>query len=1200
MVSWNNIFTLALGLIGSARAYTNPIRNPGGGDPQITYTGGYYYLISTEWTNLQLSRATTIEGLKTATPKVIYTDSDPSRSSNVWAPELHYLGGKWYIYYTAGKSEDLTGQRSHVIKGGATPWDSWSYGAKLSDDWGIDGTILRTNQFGNYFVYSCMTGVQYQSTCIRKLGSDFLSVGALSIISQPDQSWEKSGTPVQEGPNALYFGGKTYISYSANYCWTPDYCVALLEWDGKTDPAKASAWKKSNGCVLKSANGSYGTGHNSFFQSPDGKQTFITFHATSNKNGACDDTRYAMTQPLTANADGTPNFGSVQPFSHQFAEPSSALHAIAVKMEVNYTAITDYYMIRCFSGGNFYVCKKPSTSSEFVGCCDSDPCADGSGICPQTDLRPMSYSPGRTAYKLGLECGALHNASFYRCDLSMPHFLGCCGVDPCARGCPQSQLIPAQLPALEGWRKLFLEPYRVQNNTASDLRPGVEVNSTFEAPDFSNINWDRGKHEVGPATVIGLCAGFLAASLLVLGLIRHYWYRPSSTSPKHEQADTAHAPFLAHDSSDDVAYSQMEETIPHTRIRDNWHGGPKTLEHLDVPTVFGWIFSVLLTFTPLCFIALAITAIRLDNQPHSDYGKTVLQLTVLSPSLYPILFAALVGRFYRVFGRWCLESRGGVNLPVLEQLIGSQNLATAIERIFVIRTNAVIGIIILTSWLLSPLGGQSSSRLLQDAKFDLVSNGTVYYADPAYQVSHSRWIDYRHSVGATYAASLLSSSKQKASPRDIWGLPKIPQLSQDRLDNGSYDLYDVKKSDLVSGKASYASLLGIKIQGLVRPNEPTKFNFTISTSYFHVDCDFVDSFDPLRGKLTQNQTNIVDLFYKYPSFSAFNILPQSWFNADGEEDDINSPYQFIYVKQMRGSQLYVVKCATHEIKVETTIHCGPGDPATTCEPRQQRRLSTENQTGTSLFPPSVTRSDLRLKELSYALYAWAQASGDKDGVQPSPSEMYLMKDENPYEFTSQLPWTKEDLAKFPYVFSRRMTTAFNTYWDAGLNPGGHTNVSYSTIPLHNMNGLETGQTYKDSFMNTTMGTRITTIDVYSAQRIWVGLLLFTTMVLQILAICGLIIEILIQGPDVLGFASTLTRDNPFVPLPAGGSHLDGPERARCLKNMRLELVDVRPEDETGYLAVRAVSSAKGQDTSVIEGSVKSRKWVHLNRRRLYE
>lgn len=117
MVSWN-LFTLALGLFGSAQAFTNPIRNPGGGDPQVTYFDGYYYLISTEWTNLQLSRAKTIEGLKTATPKVIYTDSNASRCCNVWAPEIHYFDGKWYLYYTAGLAGDnLTGQRSHVLKG---------------------------------------------------------------------------------------------------------------------------------------------------------------------------------------------------------------------------------------------------------------------------------------------------------------------------------------------------------------------------------------------------------------------------------------------------------------------------------------------------------------------------------------------------------------------------------------------------------------------------------------------------------------------------------------------------------------------------------------------------------------------------------------------------------------------------------------------------------------------------------------------------------------------------------------------------------------------------------------------------------------------------------------------------------------------------------------------------------------------------
>ena len=48
-----------------------------------------------------------------------------------------------------------------------------------------------------------MTGVPNQSTCVRKLGADYISVGSeLSIISQPDQPWERSEVPVQEGAAA--------------------------------------------------------------------------------------------------------------------------------------------------------------------------------------------------------------------------------------------------------------------------------------------------------------------------------------------------------------------------------------------------------------------------------------------------------------------------------------------------------------------------------------------------------------------------------------------------------------------------------------------------------------------------------------------------------------------------------------------------------------------------------------------------------------------------------------------------------------------------------------------------------------------------------------------------------------------------------------------------------------------------------------
>lgn len=111
------LLSLFLCLFNLSDAYTNPIRSPGGSDPHLVYTGGYYYLLTTSWSDVQISRATSIEGLKTATKKVVYSTSTASRCCNVWAPEVHYLGGAWYIYYTAGTSANLDGQRLHVLKG---------------------------------------------------------------------------------------------------------------------------------------------------------------------------------------------------------------------------------------------------------------------------------------------------------------------------------------------------------------------------------------------------------------------------------------------------------------------------------------------------------------------------------------------------------------------------------------------------------------------------------------------------------------------------------------------------------------------------------------------------------------------------------------------------------------------------------------------------------------------------------------------------------------------------------------------------------------------------------------------------------------------------------------------------------------------------------------------------------------------------
>lgn len=104
-------------MLGAAATYSNPLKQPNGGDPSIVYHGGYYYIMTTTWTDLQITRATTLEGLKQGETKMIWKDDNPDRCCNVWAPEMHLMDGIWYVYYSAGNGQNLDGQRSQVLQG---------------------------------------------------------------------------------------------------------------------------------------------------------------------------------------------------------------------------------------------------------------------------------------------------------------------------------------------------------------------------------------------------------------------------------------------------------------------------------------------------------------------------------------------------------------------------------------------------------------------------------------------------------------------------------------------------------------------------------------------------------------------------------------------------------------------------------------------------------------------------------------------------------------------------------------------------------------------------------------------------------------------------------------------------------------------------------------------------------------------------
>jgi GH43 family beta-xylosidase len=292
----------------------NPIRS-NGADPWIEYWDGYYYMSTTTWdSTVIMRRATTLAGLKTAADTVVWNDAgNTARCCSHWAPEFHRIGGVWYLMYTSGNSQtNFDGQRLHVLRStGSTPMGPYEFmGTPLPNQWNIDGTYLEVNG-GLYLMWSEWVGTN-QSIRIAAMSNPWTVTGTQVTIATPTLAWERVGANVNEAPVVLQHGGRTFVTYSASSCTTDDYKLGLLELTG-SNPLATSSWTKRSTPVFQQTAGSYGTGHNGFFTSPDGSQHWLVYHANPQAGQGCGSNRETRVQPFTFNADGTPNFGTPLP-----------------------------------------------------------------------------------------------------------------------------------------------------------------------------------------------------------------------------------------------------------------------------------------------------------------------------------------------------------------------------------------------------------------------------------------------------------------------------------------------------------------------------------------------------------------------------------------------------------------------------------------------------------------------------------------------------------------------------------------------------------------------------------------------------------------------------------------------------------------------------------------------------------------------
>ena len=340
-------WTLASGQ--SARALVNPLL-PSGPDPWIAYRGGFYYYIHSTGKGIAIRKTAHLAALAEVPDRTVWTAPPQGPYSHgIWAPELHFLKDAWYIYFAADAGTNQTHRVWALENLDPDPLSAnWTLKGKVadpSDKWAIDATVFELDG-RMYMVWSGWEGDVngVQSLYIGELANPWTLKGRVRL-STPEYPWEKIGDnrvkrapetnpgddvaeplhiDVNEGPAFLRHGDKVFLVYSAAACWTDTYSVGMLTAAAGSDLLNPASWKKSAKPLLWQSPESraFGTGHNGFFQSPDGTQDWIIYHANSEPDQGCKNRRSPRAQPIRWQADGTPDFGRPVPVGMPIPPPS--------------------------------------------------------------------------------------------------------------------------------------------------------------------------------------------------------------------------------------------------------------------------------------------------------------------------------------------------------------------------------------------------------------------------------------------------------------------------------------------------------------------------------------------------------------------------------------------------------------------------------------------------------------------------------------------------------------------------------------------------------------------------------------------------------------------------------------------------------------------------------------------------------------
>ena len=573
-----------------------------------------------------------------------------------------------------------------------------------------------------------------------------------------------------------------------------------------------------------------------------------------------------------------------------------------------------------------------------------------------------------------------------------------------------------------------------------------------------------------------------------------------------------------------------------------------------------------------------------------------------------------MGRSLRNIALWAAER--GEKLGVLEQLMGSVSIfGTFTAQISLWRGN-IVSAVLVPLWMLSPLGGQAALRLMGVRLHGVTIQQRLNYMsyEQPSLLEGNLSSSALNAINALYTTA-IGAQDDKPHTYDQWGNIKIPFLESLNIGNrdtstdlthnkdqngwtlvpirsrnglaytisvavqeGSEDAFETLGHNVVWGTYSpvYTSFLGIPTSAFMDISK--NGTFTMISSYYLLNCSNMYN-TSIQTKFTSNGS----LSRGWTSYGAsvpgqsFSIGTDIAFSESRRGDPRITPRTMLFQWSVEPGIYTVSKCTITQSYVRSLVACNTTYlvDAISCAvigmqsappPLPIALTPLENYTTCMNFFTNFATATLSANAVSLLGAAY-----DADKYLPNYTIGYKIP---PYLEGGVWPFAIQTLHWL-----------VNTYWLATLAPEYIQRPS--SIPSHEgwINSNDTiaalGPIPKTETA-TVQSNSMTSAPVYVCHVLWLFCLLLSSTVLLMVGIVGVIVKYRSVSPEILGYVSSHTRDNPYVDLPPGGTTMEGLKRSRVLFDTRVRLQDVKEDKEVGHIAL-ASYDGQGRSSNLMKG-----------------